>query len=121
MQVCDISTMNEESNTIRALAALSQPTRLRAFRALVEAGPNGLTAGTLAEATGAPASTLSSHLNKLEHAGLVRSRRASRNIYYAVEIDAVRGFLAYLVEDCCGGRPELCGDLGQLRETSCLI
>lgn len=71
--------------------------------------------------TGAPASTLSSHLTKLEYAGLVRSRRASRNIFSAVQIDAVRAFLAYLVEDCCGGGPELCGDLAQGRETSCVV
>ncbi len=112
--------MNEESKVIDILAALAQPTRLRAFRVLVEAGPNGVTAGALAQATGTPASTLSSHLTKLEHAGLVRSRRASRNIFYAVKIDAVRGFLSYLVEDCCGGRPELCGDLAQTRQTSCV-
>jgi ArsR family transcriptional regulator len=103
----------EETNVVEALAALAQPTRLRAFRALVEAGPDGLHAGALADATGVPASTLSSHLARLEHAGLVGSRRASRNIFYTVQIEPVRRLLAYLVRDCCGGRPELCGDLAQ--------
>lgn len=115
-----ISANMEESKVVDALAALAQVTRLRAFRALVEAGPNGLSAGALTERTGVPASTLSSHLSRLEHAGLVNSRRASRNIFYAVQIDATRGLLAYLVDDCCGGRPELCGDLAQVRATTCV-
>jgi DNA-binding transcriptional ArsR family regulator len=111
--------MMEETKAIEALAALAQATRLRAFRALVEAGPNGIASGKLAELTATPASTLSSHLGRLEHAGLVRSRRSSRNIFYAVEIDAVRRLLGYLAQDCCGGRPELCGDLAQVRATTC--
>jgi len=110
----------EESNVVDALGALAQVTRLRAFRALVEAAPNGLSAGALTERTGVPASTLSSHLSRLENAGLVSSRRASRNIFYAVQIDATRALLAYLVDDCCGGRPELCGDLAQARASACV-
>lgn len=110
----------EEWKIIDALAALAQPTRLRAFRALVEAGPAGLPAGALAERTSVPASTLSSHLSRLEHAGLVSSRRVSRNIFYTVQIDATRALLAYLVDDCCGGRPELCGDLAHARATVCV-
>lgn len=110
----------EESNIIDALAALAQSTRLRAFRALVEAGPNGLSAGALAERVGVPASTLSSHLGRLENAGLVSSRRVSRNIFYAVQIDATRALLAYLIDDCCGGRPELCGDLAHTRAADCV-
>ena len=109
----------EESNVVDVLAALAQSTRLRAFRALIDAGPGGLPAGVLTERIGAPASTLSSHLSRLEHAGLVSSRRVSRNIFYAVQIDATRALLAYLVDDCCGGRPELCGDLAQTRSTNC--
>ncbi len=110
----------DESNIVDALGALAQATRLRAFRALVEAGPDGLSAGNLADRTGVPASTLSSHLGRLENAGLVSSRRASRHIFYAVRIDATRALLAYLVDDCCGGRPELCGDLAQARTTACV-
>ena len=102
----------EESNAAEALAALAHPTRLRAFRALVVAGPNGVAAGDLAAAAGVPASTLSSHLARLEHAGLVHSRRVSRHIFYAVQIEPVRALLGWLIEDCCAGRPELCGALG---------
>ena len=99
----------EELTAIDALAALAHPTRLRAFRALVGAGPGGIAAGDLARLAAAPASTLSSHLARLEHAGLVHARRASRNVFYAVRIDRVRALLDWLVEDCCGGHPDLCG------------
>ncbi len=103
--------MMEETNIIDRLAALAQPTRLRAFRALVDAGRDGLTSGALAEMSATPWSTLSSHLGRLEAAGLVRSRRSSRNVIYTVEIEAMRELLSYLAHDCCGGQPELCGDL----------
>ena len=103
--------MMEESNIIERLAALAQPTRLRAFRALVEAGEDGLSSGALAALSATPWSTLSSHLGRLEAAGLVRSRRVSRNIIYVVEIEGMRELLTYLAQNCCGGRPDLCGDL----------
>lgn len=80
---------------------------------------NGLLAGELATITGVPASTLSSHLTRLEHSGLISSRRASRNIIYAVQIEAVRQLLAYLIEDCCQGQPELCGGIAALASTTC--
>lgn len=103
--------MMEETKVIAALAALAQPTRLAAFRALVVAGPDGMAAGALAAATGAPASTLSSHLARLEAAGLIAARPAGRHIFYAVKIETVRALLGYLARDCCAGQPELCGDL----------
>ena len=100
----------ESAAVIDALAALAHPTRLAAFRRLVVAGPGGVSAGDLSAATATPASTLSAHLAKLESAGLVASRRASRHIFYAVRFDAMRGLLSFLIEDCCQGRPDLCGD-----------
>jgi len=109
----------EESNIVHALQALGHATRLQAFRSLVAAGPNGLSAGTLAILTGVPSSTLSSHLARLEHAGLVHSERRSRHIIYAVQIDAVRHLLGYLIEDCCQGRPELCGGVAALATVTC--
>ena len=109
----------EESKTVEALQALGHQTRLRIFRRLVEAGPGGMAAGALAEVVAVPSSTLSAHLTKLEHAGLVLGRRASRQVFYAVQIEPVRQLLGYLVEDCCQGRPELCGDLASARTTQC--
>jgi DNA-binding transcriptional ArsR family regulator len=99
----------DERNAIEALAGLAQEHRLRVFRLLLREGPGGLPAGQIAERLGVPASTMSSHLAQLERAGLLRSRRDQRRILYAVDLDGVRRLLAFLIEDCCQGHPELCG------------
>lgn len=99
----------ELKNAVGTLSALAQETRLRLFRILVEKGPAGLAAGTLAELLGIPANTLSFHLAQLSGAGLVRSHREGRRIVYAVEPEGIRELLAFLSDDCCEGRPELCG------------
>ena len=99
----------DERIAIDALAALAQEHRLRAFRLLVREGPGGLPAGQIAARLGVPASTMSSHLAQLERAGLLRSRRDQRRILYSVALDGIRDLLGFLIEDCCGGRPELCG------------
>ena len=99
----------EESKAIGAFAALSQQTRLAVFRALVQAGPDGMAAGALAEMAQVPASTLSAHLRVLEQAGLVASRRLSRHIFYAARYDSARALIAFLMEDCCAGHPAICG------------
>lgn len=90
-------------------AALGNPLRLRIFRLVVAAGPAGLRAGLIAERLDVPPSTLSTHLRTLQGAGLLTARRERQRIVYAVDAVAVRSLVAYLVEDCCGGRPELCG------------
>jgi DNA-binding transcriptional ArsR family regulator len=99
----------DERNAIEALAGLAQEHRLRVFRLLLREGPGGLPAGQIADRLGVPASTMSSHLAQLERAGLLRSRRDQRRILYAVDLDGVRRLLAFLIEDCCQGHPELCG------------
>ena len=73
------------------------------FRLLVEAGPDGLAAGMLAEKLCVPASSMSFHLAQLAHAGLVTQRRKSRSIIYAADFSAMNGLMAYLTENCCGG------------------
>jgi DNA-binding transcriptional ArsR family regulator len=93
---------------VTALAALAQETRLSIFRLLVEAGPEGVAAGQIGEALEVAPATLSFHLKELERAGLVTQRRESRNIIYAANYAAMRALLSYLMEDCCGGRPEIC-------------
>ncbi|MEK0081888.1 ArsR/SmtB family transcription factor [Benzoatithermus flavus] len=98
-----------DEKAVAALAALAQETRLRIFRLLVTAGPNGLTAGEIAEQLGVVASTLSHHLRELKQAGLLRSTRMERNIIYATDYEGTRRLLAFLVEDCCRGHPSLCG------------
>ena len=97
----------DEVQAVQALAALAQPMRLRVFRALVGAGPAGLTPGVLATLLGLPASSLSFHLKELCHAGLVEAERAGRHILYRPRIGSMNALLAYLTEHCCQGRP--CG------------
>jgi DNA-binding transcriptional ArsR family regulator len=99
----------DEKATIGALAALAQEHRLKVFRLLVRTGPQGLAAGEIARRLGVPASTMSSHLAQLERAGLLRSRRDQRHILYGIDVDGIGRLLTFLIEDCCGGRPELCG------------
>lgn len=93
----------EDDAVIRALAALAQASRLQAFRALVVAGPQGLTPGTLVEQLGLPAATLSFHLKELMHAGLVSQERSGRNLIYRAAFDRMNDLLGYLTAHCCQG------------------
>lgn len=95
----------ESASVVRALGALAQEHRLAAFRRLVEAGPDGLPAGRLAEALGIAPSSMSFHLAQLMHAGLVTQRRNSRSMIYAADFDAMAGVMSYLTDNCCGGAP----------------
>lgn len=97
----------EESDAVAALAALAQSMRLRVFRALVGAGPQGLTPGDLATLLGVAGSTLSFHLKELMHAGLVTQERDGRNLIYRPAIGQMNDLLAYLSAHCCQGQP--CG------------
>ena len=100
----------ELSYATQRLAALSQETRLAAFRLLVRAGEDGLPAGQIAAALHVPSSTLSAHLGVLERAGLVVSTRSARQIIYRIEFGGFRALVTFLLQDCCQGRPEACGD-----------
>ncbi|BBE34546.1 ArsR/SmtB family transcription factor [Sphingosinicella microcystinivorans] len=96
--------ISTSSAAIAALSALAQEHRLAAFRLLVEAGPEGLPAGTVAEHLGMPPSSLSFHLAHLERAGLVAKTRLGRTLIYSARFETVRGLSDYLLENCCGGR-----------------
>jgi ArsR family transcriptional regulator len=98
----------EELDVIKALAALAQPHRLKAFRALVVAGREGLTPGVIAGELDLPAATLSFHLKELVHAGLVTQERSGRHLIYRAEYACMNGVLAYLTDNCCQG--EVCLD-----------
>jgi DNA-binding transcriptional ArsR family regulator len=93
----------EEKAAIASLAALAQPMRLRVFRALIGAGPQGMTPGALSAMLDVPASTLSFHLKELTHSGLVTQERESRNLIYRPAIDQMNDLLAYLTAHCCQG------------------
>lgn len=93
----------KEDVVVRSLAALAQPVRLQVFRALVVAGPLGMTPSTMAEGLGISSSALSFHLKELLHAGLVSQERASRHLIYRAEFAHMNALLAYLTQNCCQG------------------
>ncbi len=99
----------DASQALVAFAALSQETRLRLLRLLVTAGPDGMSAGALAVGVEASASNVSFHLSHLERAGLIASRREARSIIYSAAYPTLSGLIAFLMHDCCQGRPEVCG------------
>lgn len=88
---------------VAALAALAQEHRLAAFRLLVEAGPDGVSAGDLADGLGIPRSSLSFHLNQLMQAGLILQRRESRSLIYSADFTAMAALVGFLTENCCRG------------------
>lgn len=104
----------EMKDAVEGFAVLAQETRLQLVRELAARGASGMAAGEIAEALGVAPSTLSFHLGALEQAGLVQSTRQGRRIIYAVRFFRLRQLIVFLTETCCGGRPELCGDLARL-------
>lgn len=106
-------------NAVSSLAALAHEGRLAAFRLLVQAGGEGLAAGDLARRLDMLPNTLSANLSILAGAGLVTSQREGRSIIYRAQYEAMRDLLAYLVEDCCGGSPEICGPLATIASGCC--
>lgn len=98
----------DKRHALLALAALGQDTRLEVFRLLVAAMPRGVNAGDIASRLGIAPNTMSAHLKVLEQAGLIEAEREGRQIRYRSDMTGFRDLLAYLMEDCCGGKPELC-------------
>jgi len=108
--------MNEKT-AVAALAALAQEARLRVFRALVGAGPEGMTPTALSAMLDIPASTLSFHLKELVHADLVSAERDGRNLHYRPALKRMNDLLAYLTAHCCQG--QACAPSGAKRRTTC--
>ena len=94
-----------------AFSALSQETRLAVLRLLIEAGDEGVPAGDIARHFGTPQNTMSTNLAILARAGFVTSRREGRSVIYAADYAGVRRLIAFLLQDCCKGRPEVCAPL----------
>jgi len=98
----------DKDDVVAALAALAQEHRLEVYRILVQAGPSGMAAGEVASAVGIPPNTLSFHLDRLRHAGLVKFERQGRSLIYAARYDTMNALIGYLTENCCGSKPEIC-------------
>ena len=109
----------ETTSVVTSLSALAHEGRLAAFRLLVQAGGEGLAAGDLARRLEMLPNTLSANLNILAHAGLVTSEREGRSIIYRAQYEAMRDLLDFLVEDCCGGSPEICAPLFKAADVCC--
>ncbi|MCD7060039.1 ArsR/SmtB family transcription factor [Pelagibacterium xiamenense] len=108
----------DTNNAIDAFSALAQPTRLDIFRRLIKAGTDGLSAGAVAEAVEGRQNTVSNHLSVLARAGLIEGQRDGRTITYRANFAQAGQLVAFLLEDCCGGRPEICAPL--VNTLSCL-
>lgn len=109
----------KDAAAIRMLGALAQEHRIKIFRLLVKRGPSGLAASEIAAAAGIGPTSASFHLKELDRAGLVLATRQGRFIRYAIHVEGMRRLLAYLTEDCCQGRPELCGTAFKTSKTLC--
>lgn len=107
----------DKLNVLSAFSALSQPTRLDVFRLLVKAGAKGIAAGDIGQKLEVRQNTMSANLTVLLNAGLIRNEREGRSIRYFVDFEGLRRLLAFLLEDCCGGRSELCRPL--INEIAC--
>lgn len=101
----------ETKQAVQALSALAHEGRLSIFRELVQAGPDGLAAGEVGRRVGIAPNTLSASLTVLAHAGLVSSQREGRSIIYSAGYGQMGALLGYLMEDCCGGSPQVCAPL----------
>jgi ArsR family transcriptional regulator len=99
------------TEAVTALAALAQENRLDVFRLLVEAGPDGMAAGQLAEKLDLAPNTLTFHFDRLRVAGLVTVRRDGRSMIYAARYETMNGLLAFLTENCCQGAPASCAPM----------
>ncbi|WFU19421.1 metalloregulator ArsR/SmtB family transcription factor [Bradyrhizobium sp. CB3481] len=106
----------EKSDVVTALAALAQVNRLDVFRLLVQAGPNGMAAGSIADLLGVAPNTLTFHLDRLRNAGLLTVRRDGRSMIYAAQYHTMNDLLSFLTDNCCGGAP--CGPASQRNASS---
>jgi len=109
----------EIKSAVVSLSALAHEGRLAIFRLLVQAGADGMAAGEIGRHLGVLPNTLSANLSALNHAGLVTSRRQGRSIIYAAEYEAMRMLIAFLMEDCCAGSPEICAPLAAFASQCC--
>jgi DNA-binding transcriptional ArsR family regulator len=106
----------ETLQAVDALAALAQKSRLEIYRLLVQAGPDGLPAGTVGEKLGVPPATLSFHLAQIVRAGLARSRQEGRFVIYSADYDRMDGLVGFLTRNCCGGAS--CAPAGKKRRAA---
>jgi DNA-binding transcriptional ArsR family regulator len=106
-----MSRSMDKKHAVESLSALAQETRLAAFRHLVACCLEGKNAGDIARRCKVPHNTMSTHLAILERAGLIDSEKHGREVIYSADIGGLRALVDFLADDCCGGRPEICGQV----------
>ena len=109
----------DKIKALAALNALAHETRLDVFRSLIQAGPQGLPAGEIAELHKVVQNTMSSHLGILSRAGLVTRDRSGRSIRYSANYDEMRSLLLFLLEDCCKGDAQICAPIVEAMACNC--
>lgn len=103
---------------VEALSALAHEHRLAIHRLLVRAGPDGMSAGSISNAIGIPASSFTFHVQNLRRAGLITQRRASRQIIYSADFAVMNALLGYLTENCCADSGDACAKTGETARVS---
>ena len=98
----------EKLDAVAGLAALAQENRLEVFRLLVQSGPDGMSAGEIADTLGIAPNTLTFHFDRLRMAGLISVRREGRSMIYAARYETMNALLGYLTDNCCRGAPQKC-------------
>jgi DNA-binding transcriptional ArsR family regulator len=101
----------DESDALSAFGALSQSTRMATLRLLIQREPKGVAAGELARLVNVPQNTMSAHLAVLVRSGLIIGERHSRSIIYRARVSQLRELMTFLMDDCCGGRSDLCAPI----------
>ena len=104
---------------VEMLGALAHEHRIKIFRLLVKAGPSGVPSSEIADAVGIGPTSASFHLKELDRAKLIVATRQGRYVRYAIHVDGMRRLLGYLTEECCQGRPELCGEMFKRSKALC--
>ena len=108
----------EQTDAVAALSALAQDNRLDVYRLLVQAGPDGLSAGAIAEKLDLAPNTLTFHFDRLRAAGLVTVRRDGRSMIYSARFDTMNALIGYLTDNCCGGASEKCAPVAACKPTT---
>jgi ArsR family transcriptional regulator, arsenate/arsenite/antimonite-responsive transcriptional repressor len=110
-----------KTDAVTILAALAQDNRLGVFRLLVEAGPDGMPAGHIADSLKLQPNALTFHLDRLREANLVMARREGRSIIYSARYDAMNSLVSYLTDNCCQGRPSRCAPPKAKRKKAAMV
>jgi ArsR family transcriptional regulator, arsenate/arsenite/antimonite-responsive transcriptional repressor len=104
----------DQEHAVETFTALAQESRLAIYRLLVKEEPQGLYVGEISRRLGIVPSTLSGHLGQLKRAGLLKSTRHQREIHYSANLEAMGDLIRFMLEDCCDGKIENCGDVASL-------